>query len=123
MVAAPIRKLWPEKLAALTPACERAFRKCEISWALFSGVPSWNINNGPGVDGRIDRYANTTTTGHRVAITGLSQVNVAPCTKLVDFTPTKENSYRVYSNRTQAKKIITILTFARFSGKGRQSLH
>ena len=31
--------------------------------------------------------------------------------------------YRIYSNRTQAKKIITILTFARFSGKGRQSLH
>ena len=31
--------------------------------------------------------------------------------------------YCVYSNRTQAKKIITILTFARFSGKGRQSLH
>ena len=31
--------------------------------------------------------------------------------------------YCVYSNRTQAKKIITILTFARFSGKGRQLLH
>ena len=30
--------------------------------------------------------------------------------------------YRVYSNRTQAKKIIAILTFARFSGKGRQLL-
>ena len=31
--------------------------------------------------------------------------------------------YRVYANRTQAKKIITILTFARFSGKGRYLLH
>ena len=33
------------------------------------------------------------------------------------------DTYRVYSNRTQAKKIITTLTFARFSGKGRQLLH
>ena len=31
--------------------------------------------------------------------------------------------YRVCSNRTQAKKIITILNFARFSGKGRHPLH
>ena len=31
--------------------------------------------------------------------------------------------YRVYSNRTQVKKIITIFTFTQFSGKGRQSLH
>ena len=31
--------------------------------------------------------------------------------------------YRVYANRTQAKKIITILTFTRFSGKGRHTLH
>ena len=30
---------------------------------------------------------------------------------------------RVYANRTQAKKIITILTFAWFSGKGRYTLH
>ena len=32
-------------------------------------------------------------------------------------------NYRVYSNRTQAKKIIKILNFARFSGKGRHNLH
>ena len=30
--------------------------------------------------------------------------------------------YRVYSNRTQAKKIIMILTFAQFSGTCHQSL-
>ena len=30
--------------------------------------------------------------------------------------------YRVYANRTQAKKIITILNFARFSGKGRHAI-
>ena len=35
----------------------------------------------------------------------------------------ERGTYRVYSNRTQAKKIIMILTFARFSGKGRQLLH
>ena len=28
------------------------------------------------------------------------------------------HNYRVYSNRMQAKKIITILTFARLSGNG-----
>ena len=33
------------------------------------------------------------------------------------------SAYRVYSNRMQAKKIITILTFARFSGEGRHPLH
>ena len=31
--------------------------------------------------------------------------------------------YRDYSNTMYAKKIISILTFARFSGKGHQSLH
>ena len=31
--------------------------------------------------------------------------------------------YRVYANRTQAKKIIMILILARFSGKGRHTLH
>ena len=31
--------------------------------------------------------------------------------------------YRVYANRTQAKKIITILNFVRFFGKGRHTLH
>ena len=31
--------------------------------------------------------------------------------------------YRNYSNTMYAKKIISILTFAQFSGKGRQSLH
>ena len=30
---------------------------------------------------------------------------------------------RVYANRTQAKKIIAILILARFSGKGRHTLH
>ena len=33
------------------------------------------------------------------------------------------HTHGVYSNRMQAKKIIMILTFARFSGKGRQLLH
>ena len=64
--AAPIRKLCPEKLVKLAPTCERASRKCEIGWVLLNGVPSQNMNNGPGVDGRIDRYANTAATGHRV---------------------------------------------------------
>ena len=31
--------------------------------------------------------------------------------------------YRVYANRTQAKKIIPILNFAQFSGKGCHTLH
>ena len=31
--------------------------------------------------------------------------------------------YRVYANRTQAEKIITILNFAQFSGKGRHALY
>ena len=31
--------------------------------------------------------------------------------------------YRVYANRTQAKKKITILNFVRFSGRGRHALH
>ena len=31
--------------------------------------------------------------------------------------------YHVYANRTQAKKIIMILNFARFSGKGHHALH
>jgi hypothetical protein len=53
--AAPIRKLWPEMLVTSTPICERASRKWETSCTLLSGEPSWNINNGPGVDGRIAR--------------------------------------------------------------------
>ena len=31
--------------------------------------------------------------------------------------------YRNFSNTMYAKKIISILTFAQFSGKGRQSCH
>lgn len=50
--ATPIQKLWPEKLVTLTPTCERASCKCEISWDLLSEVLSWKINNGPGVDGQ-----------------------------------------------------------------------
>ena len=51
----PIRKLWPEKLVTSTPICARASRKCEMRWTQLSGVPSWNINSGPGVDGWIAR--------------------------------------------------------------------
>ena len=32
------------------------------------------------------------------------------------------HNYRVYDNKTQANKMITILTFAQFSGKGHHSL-
>ena len=31
--------------------------------------------------------------------------------------------YQVYSNGIQAKKVITISTFVRFSGKGHHTLH
>ena len=39
------------------------------------------------------------------------------------YTNTGRIEYRVYANRMQAKKIITILILVRFSGKGRHILH
>ena len=42
---------------------------------------------------------------------------------LIVYNVTIHVTYRVYSNRMQAKKIITILTFAQFSDNGRHLLH
>ena len=45
-----------------------------------------------------------------------------PLPKIIIISLKGADNYRVYSNRMQAKKIIMILTFVQFSGKGRHSL-
>ena len=46
------------------PACDSASRTCVTSRARESGAPSINMKRGPGLGGRIARYANSETTGH-----------------------------------------------------------
>ena len=47
---------------------------------------------------------------------GVCDINFVQILKIFEI-------YRVCANRTQVKRIITILPFARFSGKGRHNLH
>ena len=66
VVAAPLRKLWPENGSPSTPALVSAAHTLSTSLALVNGFLSWKMNSGLGPAPLVTRQSIIAITGHKV---------------------------------------------------------